>query len=528
MSTFLLHNPTLRLFLVIGAGYVLGSVRIRGFSLGVAAVLFAGLALGAWGPGQFELPPLVATLGLTLFVYTMGLACGPGILASLRRHGVRLPLLVCGSLVVSAGLCLGIGRWLGLPKQQTAGVFCGALTNTPALAAQLEWLERNSPDAPEAVKVGPAVGYSLAYPFGVGGLLLLMGFYSRKLQPVARPGRPINVTYRVTQRKPNGNCLEADWVQRETGMIVSRRLRAGHQKVVVADTVLEPEDLVAVVGTPEQHARFGSLLGPVVPAHLEQQGQEVQFRRYFLSRRELVGTLLKEIPADLLGPAVITRVRRGDLEITAEPDLRLEWGDVIRVVVPADFDLEPVFGDSLESLAHTDLFPMALGMVLGVLLGSLPLPIGAAPHPTLGVAGGTLVMGLLLGYLGRTGPFVWTMPLEANLALRQFGLLLFLAPIGIMAGGQFASAMAHEGPRLLLLGACITSACSIGTLALAAYGLKLPPAEVLGLLSGLHTQPAALAYASDRSRDPAVEVTYAAIFPLAMISKILLATWLLQ
>ncbi len=528
MYSLLLENPTLRLFLVIGVGYLLGSLRIGGFSLGVAAVLFAGLALGAWGPGQFELPPLIATLGLALFVYTMGLACGPSTLASLRRHGARLPLLVCGSLMLSAGLCLGLGRWLGLPPQQAAGVFCGALTNTPALAAQLEWLQRNAPDAPEAVKVAPAVGYSLAYPFGVGGLLLVMALFSRRLQPLSKPGRPINITYRITQRKPNGNYLEADWVQRETGMIVSRRLRAGHQKVVLADTVLEPEDLVAVVGSSEQHARFGETLGQPVQAHLEEQGQEVQFRRYFLSRRELVGKMLKELPADLLGPAVITRVRRGDLEITADPDLRLEWGDVLRVVVPADFDLEPVFGDSLESLAHTDLFPMAFGMVLGVLLGSLPLPIGAAPHPTLGVAGGTLVMGLLLGYLGRTGRLVWTMPLEANLALRQFGLLLFLAPIGIMAGGQFASAMADHGPWLLLLGAFLTSACSLSALTLAACGLKLPPAEVLGLLSGLHTQPAALAYASDRSRDPAVEVTYAAIFPLAMITKILLATWLLH
>ena len=528
MFAYLLQNPTLRLFLVIGAGYVLGSVRIGGFSLGVAAVLFAGLALGAWGPGQFELPPLIATLGLTLFVYTMGLACGPGTLASLRRHGLRLPVLVCGSLLACAGLCLGLGRWLGLPQQQAAGVFCGALTNTPALAAQLEWLQRNDPNAPEAVKVAPAVGYSLAYPFGVGGLLLLMAVYSRRLQPMTRAGRPINITYRITRHKPNGNFLEADWVQRETGMIVSRRLRAGHQNVVLADTVLEPEDLVAVVGSPEQHARFGEMLGQPVKAHLEEQGQEVQFQRYFLSRRELVGKLLREIPPDLLGPAVITRVRRGDLEITADPDLRLEWGDVLRVVVPADFNLEPVFGDSLDSLAHTDLFPMALGMVLGVLLGSLPLPIGTAPHPTLGVAGGTLVMGLLLGYLGRTGGLVWTMPLEANLALRQFGLLLFLAPIGIMAGGQFASAMADQGPRLLLLGDFLTSACSVGVLTLAAYGLKLPPAEVLGLLSGLHTQPAALAYASERSHDPAVEVTYAAIFPLAMITKILLATWLLH
>ncbi len=526
MFSLLQQNPTLRLFLVIGVGYILGSIRIRGFSLGVAAVLFAGVALGAWGPGQFELPPLVATLGLALFVYTMGLACGPGALASLRRHGIRLAILVCGSLLLSALLCLGLGRWLGLPAEQSAGVFCGALTNTPALAAQLEWLQRNANSSSEAVKAAPAVGYSLAYPFGVGGLLLLMAFYSRKLEPASRPARPVNITYRITQHKPNGNLLEADWVQRETGMVVSRRLHIGHQQVVLADTVLELDDLVAVVGTPEQHALHGSRLGQPMDAHLEQQSQEVQFRRYFLSRRELVGRRLKELHALGLGSALVTRIRRGDLEMTADPELRLEWGDVLRVVVPAECDLSPLFGDSLESLAHTDLFSMSLGMVLGVLLGSLPLPLGPPPYPTLGVAGGTLVVGLLLGYLGRTGSQVWTIPLEANLALRQIGLLFFLAPIGIMAGGQFAAAMQHEGLRLILLGALITSLSSLSLLVLGARWLKLPPAEILGLLAGAHTQPAALAYASDRSCDPAVEVTYAAIFPLAMITKILLATWL--
>ncbi|MFN8606765.1 MAG: TrkA C-terminal domain-containing protein [Vulcanimicrobiota bacterium] len=527
MFALLLQNPTLRLFVVIGAGYILGSIRIGGFSLGVAAVLFAGLALGAWGPGQFDLPPLISTLGLALFVYTMGLACGPAAPASLRRHGLRMAALVCGSLLLSALLCIVVGRWLGLPAQQAAGVYCGAITNTPALAAQLEWLQRNASDAPQAVKVAPAVGYSLAYPFGVAGLLLLMAFYSRRLQPAKKPEWPVAVTYRITEHKPNGNFLEADWVQEVTGLVVSRRLRAGHQQVVLADTVLEPEDLVAVVGTPEQHKLHGSRLGCPVDVHLEQQGQEVQFRRYFLSRRELVGKHLKELPALGLGAAVVTRVRRGDLEITADPELRLEWGDVLRVVVPADCDLGPLFGDSLDSLAHTDLFPMALGMVLGVLLGSLPLPLGAPPYPTLGVAGGTLVVGLLLGYMGRTGPLVWTMPLEANLALRQIGLLFFLAPIGIMAGGQFASAMEHEGLRLILLGALLTSFSSLSLLLLGIAWLKLPPAELLGLLSGAHTQPAALAYASDRSRDPAVEISYAAVFPLAMISKILLATWLL-
>jgi hypothetical protein len=168
----------------------------------------------------------------------MGLACGPGALASLRRHGIRLAILVCGSLLLSALLCLGLGRWSGLPAEQSAGVFCGALTNTPALAAQLKWLQRNANSSSEAVKTAPAVGYSLAYPFGVGGLLLLMAFYSRKLEPASRPARPVNITYRITQHKPNRNLLEADWIQyRSLPMQYHQRRMLSTAKVAVSWSV---------------------------------------------------------------------------------------------------------------------------------------------------------------------------------------------------------------------------------------------------------------------------------------------------
>lgn len=520
------HNPTLRLFLVIGLGYAVGSLRWRGFSLGVAAVLFAGIALGIMGPGRFELPPLISTLGLTLFVYTMGLASGPGAVASLRRHGPRLPLLVCGLLLGVALLCIRVGDWLGLPREQTAGVFCGGLTNTPALAAQLEWLQQRNPTAPESLRLAPAVGYSLAYPFGVAGLLLVIGWLGRR-QPRATTAsdRPINITYRITQRKPNGNALEAEWVQRETGLIVSRCLHSGHQRVVQGDDLLEIDDLVAVVGTPEQHALHGQMLGVPLELHLEQQGQEVQYHTYVLSRRCWVGKCIHDLN---LGAAVVTRVRRGDVEVIAHPELRLEWGDVLRVVVPAGQNLAPLFGDSLETLAHSDFFPMALGMVLGVLLGNLPLPLAGPPYPTLGVAGGTLLVGLALGYLGRTGGLVWTLPLEANLVLRQIGLLFFLAPVGIAAGGQFAGAWAHGGARLLLLGAIVTSASALAFGILGQRWLGLKGADLMGMLAGVHTQPAGLALARDLTHDPAADVAYSAVFPLAMIGKIVLATWLLS
>lgn len=524
----LLANPTLCLFLVIGLGYLFGSVSWRGFSLGVAAVLFVGLAVGAWQPGRFELPPVVSTLGLALFVYTMGLASGPGAVAAIRRQGLQLTLGIAAVLAVTALVAVLATRVLQLDPGQAAGAFCGALTNTPALAAQLERLSGH-PD--EAARIAPALGYALTYPFGVGGLLLLMaGFAARPSvraeQQDLSQAHPdvVNLTYRITTKKPNGNFLEADWVREATGMVVSRRRRGSEQQVATGDMVLEPGDLVAVVGTAEQHEQFGAVLGEVSTEHLEQVSREVVYARFFMSNREWIERTLGELP--LSPDVVVTRVRRADVEIPATPNFRLQWGDVVRVVMPADKSpqVERLFGDSMSTVAHTDFMPMALGMVLGVLVGSVPLPFGGE----LGVAGGALLVGLALGYLGRTGPIIWTMPLDANLALRQFGLLLFLASVGIMAGGQFGQAFAQDGVRLMAVGVVLTGLNSLGCLLVCRRLLRMDAADCLGALAGAHTQPAALAYAQQRLPSSGVEVTYSAVFPTAMIVKIFLGSWLID
>jgi len=537
-------NVTLRLFGVVGLGYVLGRVRFLGGSLGVAAVLFVGLALGMWDAQAFQLPPLLATVGLALFVYTIGLASGPAVFHSLRsRAGLKLSGVTLLAVSLSALATLGLARLTGLPGDQAAGLFAGALTNTPALAAQLELLPSSQ---------GPVVGYSLGYPFGVLGVLAVMAVishwpgvkirderlaYDRKSGSPGEGGVQAR-NYRVTRLKPNGNQLEAGWLLQQTGLVVARRLHSGQVDLVEEDTVLALDDIILAVGTPDMHEKALEILGEPAPQHLE-QNPEVIYRRFFVSNKDIVGKPLSQVHFHSLH-ATVTRVRRGDAEMPASPGLILEKGDVVRVVAHADDipNLLRYFGDSLDDIADTDFLSISLGMVLGVLMGSLPLPFGGSSDQglTLGVAGGTLLVGLLLGFLGRSGRVVWTLSREANLALRQFGLLLFLACVGIQAGGQFEAALKGQGWQLLLVGMVITLTSAI-TLALTLrLVLKENLVTTLGVMAGAHTQPACLSMAENLLREsqdgagplPGVSVGYAAVFPVAMIAKILWGTTLLN
>lgn len=514
-------DPILTLFLVIGLGHLIGSVRVGPFSLGVAGVLFAGIATGSLAPGKLELPPIVATLGLVLFVYCIGLTSGPGVFAAFSTtRGLRLSLLTLAAVSTSALVCLGLARWTDLPPLETAGLFCGALTNTPALAAQIEFLGGSSQ---------PAVGYSVAYPLGVLGLFLAMALVSHrslksdveKWEAGSGGGPVFSRNYRVTRLKPNGNQLEAGWLQHECGLVVARRLHQGILERVGPDAVLAPGDLVVAVGTELMHTRGAELMGEIAPEHQE-TNPILTYRRFFVSNRSVVERPLRELAL----PGTITRVRRGDVEMTADPDLTLAPGDVVRVVAdPREMGkLAEFFGDSLEAAAHPNLLSISIGLVAGVLLGSIPLPMGGS----LGAAGGALIAGLVLGRLGRSGSLIWTLSLEANLTLRHVGLVLFLAAVGLTAGSRFVPAFQAHGAGLLLGGALITLTSTLVLALGGRFWLRENLVPLLGMMAGVHTQPAALAFGESLAKCNGVGVGYASVFPVAMLAKIVLATVLVS
>lgn len=528
----LAHTPLVVLFLTVGLGYLLSHVKVRGVGLGVATVLFVGLALGAWGGTAFELPEIISQLGLLLFVYAIGLEAGPAFFRILRRRGLGIAALAIGAVCVAALIVWGATRLLHLDPALAIGLFCGSLTNTPALAAVSEEL-RGTPGA-----MLPAVGYSIAYPLGVILPILLVELTVRMARvDVSREARSAERLAGHAVEPPSArdfHVANAGVVGVAIGQLplahmplrISRVMRGDRLSVATAATVLALEDMVRVVGPRSALEEARTLIGPEVvnaPRPLSRR-DEVDFRRMILSNPDLVGRPLSDLGLEPF-EATVTRLRRGDRDFVPTADTILERGDRLRIVARAD-QMDRVakhIGDSFHGLTDMDFLSLSIGVVLGLLIGMIPLPLPGGMHLQFGMAGGPLLAALFLGWRGRTGPFLWNLPLAANLAMRQLGLVLFFAAVGLRAGGHFTHALATQGPQLMAVGAMVTFGAAgmllWGSMAL----LKQDFVSATGHLAGGQTQPALLTFAGERSQSEAPNTAYAAIYPTAMIAKILVA-----
>jgi putative transport protein len=531
-------NPLLLLFIVAALGYPLGRIRVAGFNLGVAAVLFVGLGVGAIDP-SLRLPDLVYQLGLVIFVYTVGLASGPGFFASFGRRGLRDNLLVLFALLFAAGLTTVLALGLKIPGPFAAGLFAGGLTNTPALASLVETLQQSGR---AALDNQPVVAYSISYPVGVVGVILAI-FIAQRLWRVDYPrearalrdlgasGERLGVaTVRITRADMAERNVQG-WLERERWHVLFARYRRGDElDLVHGDTVLRPGDDVTLVGAAEDLQEVVPALGEPSPEHLEFDRARLDVRRIFVSDPEVAGKALRELGLLERFGALVTRVRRGDSDLLPSGGMRLELGDRVRVVTRRD-RMEAVghyFGDSYRSLSEIDVLPFGLGIALGLALGLVPWPLPGGLTFRLGFAGGPLVVALVVSALRRTGPILWQPPYSANLTLRQLGLVLFLAGIGTRSGHAFATTLAAGGGlRLFLGGALITCASSLLTLVVGSRLLRIPMSLLIGMLSGQQTQPAVLGFANEQTGNDLPNVGYATVFPLATIAKILLAQVLL-
>lgn len=534
----LVANPLLLLFVVVAAGYPLGRIRVGGFSLGVAGVLFAGLAAGALHP-DLKLPELIYQLGLVLFVYTMGLANGAAFFASFRRQGLRDSLLVTALLTGAAALLGGLARLLGMDGSLAAGLFAGSLTNTPALAAVLEALRHSAPAG--GVRASQAiVAYSVAYPMGVVCMLAAIVIFQRLLRIDYReealrtqehPVAGARLASRTIQVERRGEGAVKDLIRDQGWDVVFGRLkRAGHLSLFDGGDALEVGDRVTIVGPPAELDRVEAYLGKLDTEQLDLNRAEMDSRFALVSNRAVVGLRLRELALPERFGALLTRVRRGDVEFVPRSDTVLELGDQARVLAQRS-ELDAVgrlLGDSYRSLRELDVLTFSLGLGLGLVLGMVAVPLPAGIHVRLGLAGGPLLVALILGALGRTGAMTWTLPHSANQTLRQLGLIFFLAGVGTRAGGAFLTTI-QEGQGLLLFGtgAVVTLLLALTSLWLGYRVLRIPMAVLTGILAGIQTQPAVLAFAQEQSGDDLPSVGYARVYPIAILVKILLAQVLL-
>jgi len=534
--------PTL-LFVVIGLGYFLGNIRIRGFSLGISAVLFVGLIFGAIDPAAFVVPEVIYVLGLILFVYTIGLSSGPIFFNLFRRQWLKLTGVALVATGVAAGGAFAASRILHISMPVASGLFCGSMTNTPALAAAVEALrgllagKPISPEEMRAALAGPTVGYSIAYPFGVLGLILSMYFVSKGLgiNYAKEQERSLRATgiegenllsreVRITNPQLIGKKYGEAMLTELTGMVFTRIKRGARINLVTDEVVLGEGDVLVGVGNPDTIHKAELFVGPIVEESVERLSPGIEYRDLVVINRKVVGEPISELSRKVGHPVIVSRIRRGGIHITPQPDTTLEMGDQIRIVTNKD-DLEratQIVGNPLRDITETDFLSFSLGLILGVAVGMIPIPIGG--HVVrLGFAGGPLIVALILGRLGRTGPIVWTMPANANLTLRQLGLLCFLAGVGTRGGGSFVHTFMTQGPALLLTGAAITllSAFLVILFAYKFFGYDM--ISTYGILAGIHTQPAALAYANAHTGSESPNISYAAVYPVALIAKIILA-----
>jgi len=425
-----------------------------------------------------------------------------------------------------------------------SGLFCGGLTNTPALAAAVEALRGSlagsslDPARLRDLMDGPTVGYSIAYPFGVVGLIVAMQVATRlgrvnfaEEQRRARRSNglateePVLREIRVTNRQLWGKTFGGAMLSELTGMVFTRVKRGSEVDLVTTDRVLEEGDILVGVGSKAAVQKAELLVGPTVGEAMERFSPEIGHRDLLVINRKLTGATAAELAVELGHPVVVSRIRRGGVHITPRPETTLELGDQIRVVAHrGDLDrLTALVGDPLKDISEADFLSFSLGLVLGVLVGMIPIPLGGGHVVKLGFAGGPLVTGLLLGRAGRTGPIVWTLPVNASMTLRQLGLLFFLAGVGTRAGGSFVHTLATEGLTLFFVGAAITVVSLALTLVVARRFFHYDAISAYGIVAGIHTQPAALAFANSHTGSESPNISYAAVYPVALIAKIIVA-----
>ncbi len=542
MIQILLENPLLLLFTVAAIGYPLGRIKFRGSSLGVAAVLFVGLAIGSLHP-DLKLPEIIYLLGLVLFVYTIGLSSGRGFFASFKRKGLRDNALVVGVLIAAAVMAVGVRLVLGLKSTVAAGLFAGALTNTPALAAVLEALKNVAPTALlDQMLAEPVVGYSVAYPMGVVGMILAIGLMQRvfKVDYAAEAHRQrdlnamtrriLNRTIRVTRPDACEYPIHEIIRQNHWEVVFGRMKHGGELGLANAWTRFCPGDLVTAVGTIEDLDKVTEYLGEPSDVKLELDRRELDYRRFFVSNSKVAGHRLRDLNLPQQFGAVVTRVRRGDIEFLPHGDTVLELGDRVRVLTHRE-NMEAIaafLGDSYKAISEIDILSFSLGLALGLLVGIIPIPLPGGVTLKLGFAGGPLMVALLLGKQERTGPLVWSLPYSANLTLRQIGLVLFLAGVGTRSGYAFVTTFTQGGGILIFVaGAIITCATALLALTIGYRVLKIPMGLLTGMLAGLQTQPAVLGYALEQADNDLPNIGYAEVYPIATIAKILLAQVLL-
>ncbi|OWF72594.1 transporter [Yersinia frederiksenii] len=540
MSAIALTVSMLALVAVLGLW--IGNWKVYGVGLGIGGVLFGGIIVGHFAQTydvvlNADMLHFIQEFGLILFVYTIGIQVGPGFFSSLRVSGLRLNLFAILMVVVGGIVTAIIHKLFAVPLPIILGVFSGAVTNTPALgAAQQILTDLGSP--PQLVSQ-MGMGYAMAYPFGICGILLVMWlirlFFKVNIDREAKEfdsshgqNRELLQTMNVAVRNPNLNGLSMQDVPLlNSDEVVCSRLKRGDLLMVpLPGTVIELGDYLHLVGQREALDKVRLVVGEEVDVTLSTASTILQTTRVVVTNEAVLGKKIRDLNLKQKYDVAITRLNRAGIELVASNSASLQFGDILNLVgrPEAIEAVSAVVGNAQQKLQQVQMLPVFIGVGLGVLLGSIPLFIPGFPAALrLGLAGGPLVVALILGRIGSIGKLYWFMPPSANLALRELGIVLFLSVVGLKSGGDFINTLVNgDGLAWIGYGAMITGIPLLTVGILARMLAKMNYLTLCGMLAGSMTDPPALAFANGiHPTSGAAALSYATVYPLAMFLRIM-------
>ena len=528
--TTLFADQMLALFTILAVGALLGSFSWRGISLGTAGVLFVALVFGNYG---ISVPKVVMDLGLLLFVYAVGLQAGPRFFRLFRKQGLRYVIIGVAVALTGALATLELAFALKLPDDLATGLYTGALTCTPALAAALDVFARMFPSTNAAV----SVGYGIAYPFSMIGVVLLVQFLPRLLKRDLRKEEQNWLAERqkempslvvkqllITNQNMDGKSLRELDPHRLAHVNITRVRRDDQVSMVKPDFILHLGDVVMVVGPQSEMEKIKLVLGEETEVPMDMNAS-IATQDLELNSARFVGKTLAELQVWENYGVIITRIRRQGLEISPVGSMILEIGDGLHLVGDREEVKEFIqkAGGDTRKAEETNMLPYLLGLVLGVGLGLIPFHLATGVDVKLGTAGGAFLVSLLIAHFGRIGPLRLNVPAAAKNLTRELGLMLFLAGAGTTAGAQLVQVIQKQGWSLLLAGAVITIISVVVGLFLTIKVFKLETLGTLGALTAAMTNPPGLAAANNQTATDQATLAYASVYPAALIFKILFA-----
>ena len=527
---------------VIGAA--LGKLKIAGVKLGIAGVLFTGIILAHFGakvnPSMLH---FAQEFGLILFVYAVGVSVGPRFFSAFRSDGLLLNGLAMGIIFLGFAITLGFHYWGGVEPNVMAGIMCGAVTNTPGLGAAKQVISDYNASSPLVPIDGDILGsaYAMASPLGVVGILLtriaLRRIFRIKIDKeveayksdISKGGRLESVVVNITNKNLFNRTVEyiSEFVDKE--FTFSRVERDGEFLVPTANFEIKDGDIIHGVANTNNIEDLRLKLGDIEIGQKREVDGDLVMQRFLVTNPRVAGHTIDQIGIFRRYPANVTRIYRTGIEILPTKEITIEIGDAVRVVGKREVmkEIKAELGDSIHEWSHPNIIALFLGITLGLIVGSIPFFIPGLPAPaTLGLAGGPLLVAILLGWKGRIGQFSFYMNTASNMMLRELGICMFLGCVGLGAGGGFVNTFLNGGYMWVLYGFIITVVpiLIVGTIA---HLLKVNHLKICGFIAGSMTDPPALEFANSLSPVQAQSTAYATVYPLTMFLRILLGQTLI-